>query len=131
MPYPENWKFEVNKDLQGSIDLMFGLRIQYGNSSCLRSDDKYFRVPHHNDRVPQIPPTQLGFKHHGPEYWEKGADQNDASTTLACGTDSGKCNAAQSFGGDSINRSHLTYTNLVIGNSLFIEACGASGGTAM
>ncbi|KAJ5335403.1 ferulic acid esterase A faeA, partial [Penicillium brevicompactum] len=93
--------------------------------SGLVSDDNYFRVTHYNDGVPQIPPTQLGFQHHGPEYWEKGADKNNASTTLSCGNDSDKCNAAQSFRGDPINRSHLTYTNMAIGNSLFIEACGA------
>ncbi|CAG8136365.1 unnamed protein product [Penicillium olsonii] len=56
--------------------------------SSLVSDDNYFRVTHSNDGVPQIPPTQLGFRHHGPEYWEKEADKNDASTTLACGTGS-------------------------------------------
>ncbi|CAG8115686.1 unnamed protein product [Penicillium salamii] len=93
--------------------------------SGLVPDDNYFRVTHHNDGVPQIPPTQLGFEHHGPEYWEKAGDQNDASTTLACGPDSKKCNAAQDFGDGPINRAHLTYTNMAIGNSLFVEACGA------
>ncbi|KAJ5584727.1 uncharacterized protein N7459_004527 [Penicillium hispanicum] len=48
----------------------------------------YFRVTYANDGVPQIPPTLLGFRHHGNKYWEKESDQNDATTTFMCGKQS-------------------------------------------
>lgn len=51
-------------------------------------DSNYFRVTHYNDGVPQIPPTVLGFQHHGPEYWQSLKLQNSASTTYSCGTNS-------------------------------------------
>lgn len=51
-------------------------------------DSHYFRTTHHNDGVPQIPPEHLGFVHHGPEYWQKAGDKNDASSTLECGNNS-------------------------------------------
>lgn len=36
------------------------------------------------------------------------------------------CNAAQDFGDSPINGAHITYSNIVIGNSLNIVACGAT-----
>lgn len=51
-------------------------------------DSNYFRVTHANDGVPQIPPTLLGYQHHGPEYWEREGDHNNASTTVSCGKQS-------------------------------------------
>lgn len=59
--------------------------------SYLRSqipDENYFRVTHYNDGVPQIPPTVLGFAHHGPEYWQSKKSGNSAATTFNCGTNS-------------------------------------------
>ncbi|KAL3458879.1 Alpha/Beta hydrolase protein [Aspergillus heterothallicus] len=88
-------------------------------------DSKYFRVTHANDGVPQIPPTLLGYAHHGSEFWQREAGQNSAVTTFACGKKSTTCNAAQNFGSSPINRAHLTYTGGVIGNSLNVVACGA------
>ncbi|KAL2866087.1 lipase family protein [Aspergillus lucknowensis] len=88
-------------------------------------DENYYRVTHANDGVPQIPPTMLGYQHHGSEYWQKEAGENTASSTFACGKLSSTCNAAQSFGENPINRAHLTYSSGVIGNSLNIVACGA------
>ncbi|KIN07167.1 hypothetical protein OIDMADRAFT_139801 [Oidiodendron maius Zn] len=89
------------------------------------SNSNYYRVTHANDGVPQIPPTVLNYVHHGTEYWESGNSTNSASTTYNCGTDSTTCNAGQDPGEDPINGSHLTYSNTVIGSSLFIPACGA------
>ncbi|KAL2852031.1 Alpha/Beta hydrolase protein [Aspergillus pseudoustus] len=88
-------------------------------------DSNYFRITHANDGVPQIPPTLLGYSHHGSEFWQREAGQNSAATTFACGKQSTTCNAAQNFGSNPINRAHLTYTGGVIGNSLNIVACGA------
>ncbi|KAL2808876.1 Alpha/Beta hydrolase protein [Aspergillus granulosus] len=88
-------------------------------------DSNYYRITHANDGVPQIPPTLLGYSHHGSEFWQREAGQNSAATTFACGKQSTTCNAAQNFGSNPINRAHLTYTGGVIGNSLNIVACGA------
>lgn len=44
----------------------------------------YFRVTHYNDGVPQIPPTLLGFQHHGVEHWESLQNGNTASSTYRC-----------------------------------------------
>lgn len=41
----------------------------------------YFRVTHYNDGVPQIPPTILGYTHHGTEYWESSQTGNTAAST--------------------------------------------------
>jgi predicted lipase len=51
-------------------------------------DENYFRVTHYNDGVPQIPPTVLGFAHHGPEYWQSKKSGNSAATTFNCGANS-------------------------------------------
>jgi predicted lipase len=52
------------------------------------SDENYLRVSHYNDGVPQIPPTVLGFEHHGPEYWQSKKSGNSAATTYNCGANS-------------------------------------------
>jgi hypothetical protein len=51
-------------------------------------DSNYYRVTHANDGVPQIPPTLLGYAHHGPEFWQREAGRNTAATTFACGKQS-------------------------------------------
>lgn len=47
------------------------------------SPSKYNRITYRNDGVPQIPPTVLGYQHHGTELWESGTTQ---ATTYNCGT---------------------------------------------
>jgi hypothetical protein len=54
-------------------------------------DSNYFRVTHANDGVPQIPPTLLGYAHHGPEFWQREPGRNTAATTFACGKQSRVC----------------------------------------
>ncbi|OAQ60430.1 ferulic acid esterase A faeA [Pochonia chlamydosporia 170] len=88
-------------------------------------DSNYYRVTHFNDGVPQIPPTLLGYVHHGPEYYQSKDTGNTAQTTLKCSLDSKSCSAGQDFGSNPINRSHLTYSNTIVGSSLFVAACGA------
>ncbi|PVH73523.1 ferulic acid esterase A faeA [Cadophora sp. DSE1049] len=85
----------------------------------------YYRVTHGNDGVPQIPPMVLNYAHHGAEYWESNASGNSASTTYKCDTDSLKCNAGQATGTNPINGAHISYSDTVIGSSLFVAACGA------
>ncbi|KAH7360928.1 ferulic acid esterase A faeA [Rhexocercosporidium sp. MPI-PUGE-AT-0058] len=85
----------------------------------------YYRVTHTNDGVPQIPPTVLNYVHHGAEYWESKDSGNSASTTFKCDTDSPKCNAGQETGTNPINGAHISYSDMVIGSSLFIAGCGA------
>lgn len=51
-------------------------------------DANYYRVTHFNDGVPQIPPTILGYVHHGPEYFQSKNTGNTAQTTLKCSLDS-------------------------------------------
>ncbi|GME27032.1 ferulic acid esterase A faeA [Neofusicoccum parvum] len=48
------------------------------------SPENYFRVTHANDGVPQIPPTLLGFEHHGTEYWQSSNTTNTPETVLQC-----------------------------------------------
>ncbi|KHN97404.1 ferulic acid esterase A faeA [Metarhizium album ARSEF 1941] len=88
-------------------------------------DSNYYRVTHSNDGVPQIPPTVLGYVHHGPEYFQSRDAGNTARTTFKCGPDAKSCSAGQDFGSNPINRSHLTYSNTIVGSSLFVAACGA------
>jgi predicted lipase len=54
-------------------------------------DENYYRITHANDGVPQIPPALLDYVHHGDEYWQKEKDNNDATTTFACGKKSSVC----------------------------------------
>ncbi|GAO15631.1 uncharacterized protein UV8b_04812 [Ustilaginoidea virens] len=93
--------------------------------SRVARDVNYFRVTHYKDGVPQIPPSELGYVHHGPEYFQSRDANNTASTTFKCPLDSLACSTGQDFGPDPINRSHLTYSNMIIGSSLFVQACGA------
>lgn len=51
----------------------------------------YYRVTHSYDGVPQIPPSILGYVHHGTEYWESSNGTNDPSTTYNCGSESTVC----------------------------------------
>lgn len=45
----------------------------------------YFRVTHANDGVPSIPPSILGYNHHGNEYWMQTAGfGNTAASTVMC-----------------------------------------------
>ncbi|QPG98135.1 hypothetical protein C2857_007296 [Epichloe festucae Fl1] len=88
-------------------------------------DSKYYRVTHFNDGVPHVPPSVLGYVHHGPEYFQSKKQGNSAETTLKCSLESKSCSAGQDFGSNPINGAHLTYSNTVIGSALFIPACGA------
>ncbi|KAJ3499475.1 hypothetical protein NLG97_g316 [Lecanicillium saksenae] len=88
-------------------------------------DDKYYRVTHFNDGVPQIPPVVLGYVHHSPEYYQSKDSNNTAGSTWKCEIDSPQCNAGQDFGGSPVNNAHVTYSNTVVGSSLFVPACGA------
>lgn len=45
----------------------------------------YYRVTHANDGVPSIPPSAIGFSHHGNEYWEKNSGFNNTqASTVMC-----------------------------------------------
>jgi predicted lipase len=57
-------------------------------ASATLPDNQYYRVTHYNDGVPQIPPTVLGYVHHGPEYFQSNDANNTAETTLKCDLDS-------------------------------------------
>lgn len=52
------------------------------------SDSDYYRVTHYTDGVPQIPPTVLGYIHHGTEYFQSKQSDNSADSTINCGTNS-------------------------------------------
>lgn len=57
-------------------------------ASTVVPDDRYYRVTHAADGVPQIPPTVLGYVHHSPEYFESQAGNNTAQSTFKCDIDS-------------------------------------------
>nr|POE90591.1 putative feruloyl esterase a [Quercus suber] len=85
----------------------------------------YLRTTHYNDGVPQIPPTILGFQHHGTEYWESKQTGNNAASTFRCaGTEPTNCNAAQNPGPNPINGAHIQYSNTVLAGVLFNPYCG-------
>ncbi|OAA57818.1 ferulic acid esterase A faeA [Cordyceps fumosorosea ARSEF 2679] len=88
-------------------------------------DDRYFRVTHSTDGIPQIPPAVLGYVHHSPEYFQSEEANNTAGSTWKCEIDSPKCNAGQDFGSSLVNNAHVSYSNTVVGSSLFVPACGA------
>lgn len=93
----------------------------------LISPEEYFRVTHSNDGVPQIPPTLLGFQHHGTEYWQSSNTSNTPETVLRCeGNEPANCNNGEAPGDNPINRAHISYSDALIGNSLHIFACGAT-----
>lgn len=106
----------------------------------------YYRVTHANDGVPTIPPTLLGFKHHGVEIWEK-ADPVTNENTVNCGGGEQKvrlflsfrlgnaserlicarqnCVAGQDYGDNPINGAHVTYGGIQnYASSLFNFGCG-------
>lgn len=44
--------------------------------------NNYYRVTHSNDGVPSIPPSAIGFSHHGNEYWQKATGYNNTLATV-------------------------------------------------
>lgn len=94
-------------------------------ASSVVPDEQYYRVTHFTDGIPQIPPTVLGYVHHSPEYYQSEETNNTAASTWKCDIDSPKCNAGQDFGTTLVNNAHVSYSNTVVGSSLFVPACGA------
>lgn len=50
---------------------------------------RFFRCTHENDGVLKVPGTDLGYVHHGLEYWNR--DPTGASTIYICGTETTEC----------------------------------------
>lgn len=66
---------------------------------------KFYRCTHENDGVPNVPPKDLGYVHHGLEYWN--LDPTGTSTSYICGGETTECDGGQNTSG--INAAHLTY----------------------
>jgi len=65
----------------------------------------FFRCTHENDGIPLAPPTDLGYVHHGLEYWN--LDPTSDENTFICGAETLDCCGGQN--GSGINAAHLTY----------------------
>jgi len=88
-------------------------------------DSRYFRVTHYNDGVPQIPPTALGYQHHGTEYWEMVSTGINAGNTKKCpGVEPTNCILSTDFGSNPLNGAHIQYTDMVVAAMLFNPGCG-------
>ncbi|KUJ19447.1 S133a Anfaea-ferulic acid complex [Mollisia scopiformis] len=74
---------------------------------------RFFRCTHANDGVPNLPPLDLGYVHHGLEYWN--TDPTGTNTSYICGAETTECCGGQN--GTGINAAHLVYWGkpLVIG----------------
>lgn len=66
---------------------------------------KFYRCTHEDDGVPHVPPTDLGYEHHGLEYWN--TDPTGTNTTYICGGETTECNGQYNTSG--INAAHLVY----------------------
>ncbi|CZR61348.1 related feruloyl esterase A [Phialocephala subalpina] len=66
---------------------------------------KFYRCTHENDGVPNVPETDLGYVHHGLEYWNR--DPTGTNTSYICGGETTECCGGQ--GGSGINAAHLVY----------------------
>ncbi|KAL9115863.1 MAG: hypothetical protein Q9227_000231 [Pyrenula ochraceoflavens] len=83
------------------------------------STTKSYRVTHTDDGVPQLPPLDLGYLHHGLEYWT--LDPPAANDTVICGSggglvgEMGECNEGTGTGEEGINAAHLTYLGHTVG----------------
>ena len=72
---------------------------------------RIYRVTHTDDGVPNVPPTSLGYVHHGLEYWT--LDPPAPNNTVICGAETGMCD--ESTGTEGINAAHLTYLGHTVG----------------
>lgn len=66
---------------------------------------RFFRTTHADDGIPLAPPTDLGYVHHGLEYWN--TNPTGTTTTFICGAETTECCGGQN--GSGINAAHLTY----------------------
>lgn len=74
---------------------------------------RFFRSTHEDDGVPLWPSTDLGYKHHGIEYWN--LDPTNTTDSWVCGGETTEC--CGGAGGSGINTAHLTYwgRSIIIG----------------
>lgn len=74
---------------------------------------KFFRCTHENDGIPNAPPTNLGYVHHGLEFWN--LDPTGTNTTYVCGAEPTPAECCEAQGGSGINAAHLTYFGKTVG----------------
>jgi hypothetical protein len=85
-----------------------------------------YRVTHHTDGVPNLPPDSFGFEHSRTEFYQldNSAGNQTAATTYRCfGQESEDCNKGAAMG--FINQDHLMYCGIQMTNG---AQCGLSGG---
>lgn len=66
---------------------------------------RFFRCTHEDDGIPLAPPSDLGYVHHGLEYWNR--DPTSAANSYVCGGETLDC--CGGLNGSGINGAHLTY----------------------
>lgn len=79
---------------------------------------RFYRCTHADDGIPNAPPKEDGYVHHGLEYWNR--DPTGAENTYVCVEDEGEggsdvvqCCEAQN--GSGINPAHLVYFGRPVG----------------
>ncbi|KAK7461704.1 hypothetical protein VKT23_008130 [Stygiomarasmius scandens] len=74
--------------------------------------DKAFRVVHADDGVPTMIPRELGYHHHGIEYWQSNdpASEDNLYQCSAEGEDP-RCSASVPSGG--VNTAHMSYFGIL------------------
>ncbi|KAF8186622.1 Alpha/Beta hydrolase protein [Pholiota molesta] len=72
------------------------------------------RVVHGNDGVPTIIPRQLGYHHHGIEYWLYTTPHSE-ETTMKCDPEGEDPNGSASIPSQGVNLAHTTYFGILVG----------------
>ncbi|KJA25089.1 hypothetical protein HYPSUDRAFT_214138 [Hypholoma sublateritium FD-334 SS-4] len=82
------------------------VNAKFGDNAC--------RVVHGNDGVPTAIPIELGYHHHGVEYWQHTSPPSN-ETTLKCDPEGEDPNGSASIPSQGVNLAHATYFGILVG----------------
>ncbi|THU89671.1 alpha/beta-hydrolase [Dendrothele bispora CBS 962.96] len=71
-----------------------------------------FRVVHANDGVPTMIPRELGYHHHGIEYWQSD-DPPSEDTLYQCSADGEDPSCSASIPSGGVNTAHMSYFGIL------------------
>ncbi|KAF9483200.1 alpha/beta-hydrolase [Pholiota conissans] len=134
--YPEYSIATTGHSLGGSLALLAAVSLQQNfkttsvrtySYGAPRTGNKVFsdyvnatfaedasRVVHGNDGVPTIIPRQLGYHHHGVEYWQYESPSSE-ETTMKCDPVGEDPEGSASIPSQGINVAHTTYFGILVG----------------
>ncbi|EPQ56301.1 alpha/beta-hydrolase [Gloeophyllum trabeum ATCC 11539] len=71
-----------------------------------------YRFVHSNDGVPTMRPQDLGYRHHGIEYWQN-PEPSSAANTKECAADGEDPTCSDSIPSTGINAAHVSYFDVL------------------